>query len=216
MITASIYNFVRFWQFGVGHHFICDFYLICSYSSEGWEQNGLYEFFRAKMRARRKKGQEKRNRWSKFRSWSLSLMLYLFVVYTHSQLMIFIRNWQNKSSMFTLDKDTRRLPYVTVGILRDETPDPRANVPVPLNLPPLCMVPSSGRGDSSSRSHSRSRGRSSSRSSSRSSKSSHSQSRSRSRSRSHSRSRSYSRSRCVHAHTVSITFGNITLMSHNI
>ena len=30
--------------------------------SEGWEQNGLYEFFRAKMRARRKKGQEKRNR----------------------------------------------------------------------------------------------------------------------------------------------------------
>lgn len=37
--------------------------------------------------------------------------------------------------MFTFDKDTRRLPYVTVGILRDETPDPRANVPVPLNLP---------------------------------------------------------------------------------
>lgn len=30
--------------------------------SEGWEQNGLYEFFRAKMRARRKKGQEKHNR----------------------------------------------------------------------------------------------------------------------------------------------------------
>jgi hypothetical protein len=30
--------------------------------SEGWEQNGLYEFFRAKMRARRRKGQEKRNR----------------------------------------------------------------------------------------------------------------------------------------------------------
>uniref|UniRef100_A0A4W6BXM8 Calcium homeostasis endoplasmic reticulum protein n=1 Tax=Lates calcarifer TaxID=8187 RepID=A0A4W6BXM8_LATCA len=30
-------------------------------NSEGWEQNGLYEFFRAKMRARRKKGQEKRN-----------------------------------------------------------------------------------------------------------------------------------------------------------
>ena len=30
--------------------------------SEGWEQNGLYEFFRAKMRARRKKGQEKRSR----------------------------------------------------------------------------------------------------------------------------------------------------------
>ncbi|KAM6962762.1 calcium homeostasis endoplasmic reticulum protein [Aplochiton taeniatus] len=29
-------------------------------NSEGWEQNGLYEFFRAKMRARRKKGQEKR------------------------------------------------------------------------------------------------------------------------------------------------------------
>uniref|UniRef100_A0A8C5C5L4 Calcium homeostasis endoplasmic reticulum protein n=1 Tax=Gadus morhua TaxID=8049 RepID=A0A8C5C5L4_GADMO len=31
-------------------------------NSEGWEQNGLYEFFRAKMRARRKKGQEKRSR----------------------------------------------------------------------------------------------------------------------------------------------------------
>lgn len=31
-------------------------------NSEGWEQNGLYEFFRAKMRARRRKGQEKRNR----------------------------------------------------------------------------------------------------------------------------------------------------------
>ncbi|XP_078115620.1 calcium homeostasis endoplasmic reticulum protein isoform X4 [Sander vitreus] len=30
-------------------------------NSEGWEQNGLYEFFRAKFRARRKKGQEKRN-----------------------------------------------------------------------------------------------------------------------------------------------------------
>nr|XP_013811557.1 PREDICTED: calcium homeostasis endoplasmic reticulum protein [Apteryx mantelli mantelli] len=30
-------------------------------NSEGWEQNGLYEFFRAKMRARRRKGQEKRN-----------------------------------------------------------------------------------------------------------------------------------------------------------
>uniref|UniRef100_A0A8C5FYN3 Calcium homeostasis endoplasmic reticulum protein n=1 Tax=Gouania willdenowi TaxID=441366 RepID=A0A8C5FYN3_GOUWI len=29
-------------------------------NSEGWEQNGLYEFFRAKMRARRKKGQDKR------------------------------------------------------------------------------------------------------------------------------------------------------------
>lgn len=34
---------------------------LCLYS-EGWEQNGLYEFFRAKMRARRRKGQEKRNR----------------------------------------------------------------------------------------------------------------------------------------------------------
>ncbi|CAN9500862.1 unnamed protein product [Ophioblennius macclurei] len=32
-------------------------------NSEGWEQNGLYEFFRAKMRARRKKGgQERRSR----------------------------------------------------------------------------------------------------------------------------------------------------------
>ncbi|KAJ0032660.1 hypothetical protein NQD34_002741 [Periophthalmus magnuspinnatus] len=31
-------------------------------NSEGWEQNGLYEFFRAKMRARRKKEQEKHNR----------------------------------------------------------------------------------------------------------------------------------------------------------
>ncbi|ELW67089.1 Calcium homeostasis endoplasmic reticulum protein, partial [Tupaia chinensis] len=30
-------------------------------NSEGWEQNGLYEFFRAKMRAWRRKGQEKRN-----------------------------------------------------------------------------------------------------------------------------------------------------------
>uniref|UniRef100_A0A8K9UF15 Calcium homeostasis endoplasmic reticulum protein n=1 Tax=Oncorhynchus mykiss TaxID=8022 RepID=A0A8K9UF15_ONCMY len=30
-------------------------------NSEGWEQNGLYEFFRAKMRARRRKGQEKHN-----------------------------------------------------------------------------------------------------------------------------------------------------------
>lgn len=30
-------------------------------NSEGWEQNGLYEFFRAKMRARRKKEQEKHN-----------------------------------------------------------------------------------------------------------------------------------------------------------
>ncbi|XP_033937438.1 calcium homeostasis endoplasmic reticulum protein isoform X2 [Pseudochaenichthys georgianus] len=30
-------------------------------NSEGWEQNGLYEFFRAKMRAKRKKGHEKRN-----------------------------------------------------------------------------------------------------------------------------------------------------------
>ncbi|KAM4710088.1 calcium homeostasis endoplasmic reticulum protein isoform 2-T2 [Discoglossus pictus] len=30
-------------------------------NSEGWEQNGLYEFFRAKMRARRRKGQDKRN-----------------------------------------------------------------------------------------------------------------------------------------------------------
>ncbi|XP_058148619.1 calcium homeostasis endoplasmic reticulum protein [Dasypus novemcinctus] len=30
-------------------------------NSEGWEQNGLYEFFRAKMRARRRKGQEKRS-----------------------------------------------------------------------------------------------------------------------------------------------------------
>ncbi|RXN10314.1 calcium homeostasis endoplasmic reticulum isoform X1 [Labeo rohita] len=30
-------------------------------NSEGWEQNGLYEFFRAKMRARRKKEQDKRN-----------------------------------------------------------------------------------------------------------------------------------------------------------
>uniref|UniRef100_A0A3Q2P7T1 Calcium homeostasis endoplasmic reticulum protein n=1 Tax=Fundulus heteroclitus TaxID=8078 RepID=A0A3Q2P7T1_FUNHE len=35
-------------------------------NSEGWEQNGLYEFFRAKMRARRKKEQEKRNRNSCF------------------------------------------------------------------------------------------------------------------------------------------------------
>lgn len=34
-------------------------------ASEGWEQNGLYEFFRAKMRARRKKGQEKRNRYAR-------------------------------------------------------------------------------------------------------------------------------------------------------
>jgi len=33
-------------------------------ASEGWEQNGLYEFFRAKMRARRKKGQDKRNRYA--------------------------------------------------------------------------------------------------------------------------------------------------------
>uniref|UniRef100_A0AAR2JT68 Calcium homeostasis endoplasmic reticulum protein n=1 Tax=Pygocentrus nattereri TaxID=42514 RepID=A0AAR2JT68_PYGNA len=32
-------------------------------NSEGWEQNGLYEFFRAKMRARRRKEEEKRNRW---------------------------------------------------------------------------------------------------------------------------------------------------------
>uniref|UniRef100_A0A665SYZ8 Calcium homeostasis endoplasmic reticulum protein n=1 Tax=Echeneis naucrates TaxID=173247 RepID=A0A665SYZ8_ECHNA len=39
-------------------------------NSEGWEQNGLYEFFRAKMRARRKKGQEKRN--SRSRSHSRS------------------------------------------------------------------------------------------------------------------------------------------------
>ncbi|MEE6487833.1 hypothetical protein FKM82_015058 [Ascaphus truei] len=30
-------------------------------NSEGWEQNGLYEFFRAKMRSRRRKGQGKRN-----------------------------------------------------------------------------------------------------------------------------------------------------------
>ncbi|XP_044273040.1 calcium homeostasis endoplasmic reticulum protein-like [Varanus komodoensis] len=30
-------------------------------NSEGWEQNGLYEFFRAKMRARRRKGQEKKS-----------------------------------------------------------------------------------------------------------------------------------------------------------
>ncbi|KAG8454867.1 hypothetical protein GDO86_001187 [Hymenochirus boettgeri] len=30
-------------------------------NSEGWEQNGLYEFFRAKMRARRRKGQDKQN-----------------------------------------------------------------------------------------------------------------------------------------------------------
>ncbi|XP_040176962.1 calcium homeostasis endoplasmic reticulum protein [Rana temporaria] len=30
-------------------------------NSEGWEQNGLYEFFRAKMRARRRKGQDKRS-----------------------------------------------------------------------------------------------------------------------------------------------------------
>uniref|UniRef100_A0A7N6A1Y6 Calcium homeostasis endoplasmic reticulum protein n=1 Tax=Anabas testudineus TaxID=64144 RepID=A0A7N6A1Y6_ANATE len=37
-------------------------------NSEGWEQNGLYEFFRAKMRARRKKGQEKRNSRSRSRS----------------------------------------------------------------------------------------------------------------------------------------------------
>ncbi len=35
------------------------------FSSEGWEQNGLYEFFRAKMRARRKKEQDKRNRWGR-------------------------------------------------------------------------------------------------------------------------------------------------------
>uniref|UniRef100_A0A4W5N6V2 Calcium homeostasis endoplasmic reticulum protein n=1 Tax=Hucho hucho TaxID=62062 RepID=A0A4W5N6V2_9TELE len=37
-------------------------------NSEGWEQNGLYEFFRAKMRARRKKGQEKHNSRSHSRS----------------------------------------------------------------------------------------------------------------------------------------------------
>ncbi|KAF4097321.1 calcium homeostasis endoplasmic reticulum protein-like isoform X2 [Onychostoma macrolepis] len=30
-------------------------------NSEGWEQNGLYEFFQAKMRARRKRKQDKRN-----------------------------------------------------------------------------------------------------------------------------------------------------------
>uniref|UniRef100_A0A3P9CP27 Calcium homeostasis endoplasmic reticulum protein n=1 Tax=Maylandia zebra TaxID=106582 RepID=A0A3P9CP27_9CICH len=36
--------------------------------NEGWEQNGLYEFFRAKMRARRKKDQEKRNSRSRSRS----------------------------------------------------------------------------------------------------------------------------------------------------
>ncbi|KAF7703049.1 calcium homeostasis endoplasmic reticulum protein isoform X1 [Silurus meridionalis] len=43
-------------------------------NSEGWEQNGLYEFFRAKMRARRKKDQEKRNstRGSRSRSRSRS------------------------------------------------------------------------------------------------------------------------------------------------
>ncbi|KAJ8374644.1 hypothetical protein SKAU_G00052240 [Synaphobranchus kaupii] len=43
-------------------------------NSEGWEQNGLYEFFRAKMRARRKKGQEKRSstRGSRSRSRSRS------------------------------------------------------------------------------------------------------------------------------------------------
>ncbi|XP_031431002.1 calcium homeostasis endoplasmic reticulum protein isoform X2 [Clupea harengus] len=43
-------------------------------NSEGWEQNGLYEFFRAKMRARRKKEQEKRNsmRGSRSRSRSRS------------------------------------------------------------------------------------------------------------------------------------------------
>lgn len=38
------------------------YYIFVFSPSEGWEQNGLYEFFRAKMRARRKKGQEKRNR----------------------------------------------------------------------------------------------------------------------------------------------------------
>uniref|UniRef100_A0AAY5EMN8 Calcium homeostasis endoplasmic reticulum protein n=1 Tax=Electrophorus electricus TaxID=8005 RepID=A0AAY5EMN8_ELEEL len=43
-------------------------------NSEGWEQNGLYEFFRAKMRARRKKEQEKHNstRGSRSRSRSRS------------------------------------------------------------------------------------------------------------------------------------------------
>ncbi|XP_018095302.1 calcium homeostasis endoplasmic reticulum protein S homeolog isoform X1 [Xenopus laevis] len=41
-------------------------------NSEGWEQNGLYEFFRAKMRARRRKGQDKRNRPSRSRSRSNS------------------------------------------------------------------------------------------------------------------------------------------------
>ncbi|XP_062868861.1 calcium homeostasis endoplasmic reticulum protein isoform X2 [Trichomycterus rosablanca] len=43
-------------------------------NSEGWEQNGLYEFFRAKMRARRKKDHDKRNstRGSRSRSRSRS------------------------------------------------------------------------------------------------------------------------------------------------
>ncbi len=35
------------------------------FSSEGWEQNGLYEFFQAKIRARRKKEQDQRNRWGR-------------------------------------------------------------------------------------------------------------------------------------------------------
>ncbi|XP_072260752.1 calcium homeostasis endoplasmic reticulum protein isoform X2 [Pyxicephalus adspersus] len=41
-------------------------------NSEGWEQNGLYEFFRAKMRARRRKGQDKRSRTSRSKSRSKS------------------------------------------------------------------------------------------------------------------------------------------------
>ncbi|KAG8454868.1 hypothetical protein GDO86_001187 [Hymenochirus boettgeri] len=41
-------------------------------NSEGWEQNGLYEFFRAKMRARRRKGQDKQNRTSRSQSRSKS------------------------------------------------------------------------------------------------------------------------------------------------
>lgn len=154
---------------------------LCSFASEGWEQNGLYEFFRAKMRARRKKEQEKLNRWT---SSSLAPLSFFCVCVFTTVLFLEVLWLKRELSDYIM--------YVMGCLLMKWDP----NIYLFLLL---LFTPSSGRGGGSSRSQSRSRGRSSSRSSSRSSKSS--RSRSQSRSRSNSRSRSYSRSRLIHTQT---------------
>lgn len=183
------------------------FYVWLIYCSEGWEQNGLYEFFRAKMRARRRKGQEKRNRWETLTA-AFWCVLFIWKVLglpctgagSSSQCVAGI-NWVLTCWKFSLI--CRKYFFhtqVLLGLFAEmlRVCDFNSAKSTSTFLKHLqgvsqeffCFCLCSG--PSRSRSRSKSRGRSSSRSNSRSSKSSGSYSRSRS--RSCSRSRSYSRS----------------------